>query len=320
MTRSAHVLLATLGLAAIASPASAQGLPDPSSIGQFAQLIRWSGVATSLLVIAGAWVVLRVMAGFVERASRRFSARRLTLQKLNTIARFVIYIGTAIVALGLSLRLDDTVLAVIGGAVAVSVGFAIKDLIASFIAGVIIMLDRPFQVGDRVSFGGEYGDIIAIGLRSVRLQTLDDNTVTIPNNKFLTDMTSCGNYGALDMQVVMDFYIGADQDAARAQELVREAGLTSRFVHLPKPVVVLVNQVIQDSYVAVRLRLKAYVFDTRHEKAFETDVNLRTLTTLREAGIGPPAVLHRQLHSGAVPTGRKARATPVATKTRPGAK
>ena len=284
-----------LGVVVASGPAYAQAPPDAASISQFAQLVRWSGVATSLLVIAGAWIVLRVLAGFVETASRRFSARRLTLQKLNTVARFVIYVGTVFIAIGLSLRLDDTVLAVIGGAVAVSVGFAIKDLIASFIAGVIIMLDHPFQVGDRVSFGGEYGDIIAIGLRSVRMQTLDDNTVTIPNNKFLTDMTSCGNYGALDMQVVMDFYIGADQDVARAQDLVRQAGLTSRFIHLPKPVVVLVNQVIQDSYVAVRLRLKAYVFDTRHEKAFETDVNLRTLTALREAGIGPPAVLHRQL-------------------------
>ncbi|MCA9582994.1 MAG: mechanosensitive ion channel, partial [Myxococcales bacterium] len=163
------------------------------------------------------------------------------------------------------------------------------------VSGIVIMLDRPFQVGDRVSFGGEYGDIQAIGLRSVRLRTLDDNTVTIPNNKFLNDMTSCGNYGDLDMQVVMDFYVGLDQDIDVARQMVTEAALTSRYVHLPKPVVVLVNQVIHENYVAVRLRLKAYVLDTQYEKAFETDVNIRAMRALGERGIKPPAILHRTL-------------------------
>jgi len=117
--------------------------------------------------------------------------------------------------------------------------------------------------------------------------------VTIPNNKFLNDLTSCGNYGALDMQVVMDFYVGIDQDIRLARNIAAEAALTSRYVHLPKSVTVLVNQVIESNYVAVRLRLKAYVLDTRYEKAFETDVNLRLMKAFREARILPPAILHR---------------------------
>ena len=72
----------------------------------------------------------------------------------------------------------------------------------------MIMADRPFQVGDRVSFGGQYGDVTAIGLRSVRVRTLDDSVVTIPNNLFLTDVTTCGNYGVLHMQLHVDLYIG----------------------------------------------------------------------------------------------------------------
>lgn len=286
--------LAGLSLA-LAAPAVAfaQADLDAELVGQFSRVIRWSGVATSLFVLLGAWMLLRIVHEFVERLSRQFSARRLTLQKLRTIFQFTVYVAAGVIVMALSLRLDDKVLAVLGGTIAVSVGFAIKDLVASFIAGVIIMLDRPFQVGDRVSFGGEYGDITAIGLRSVRMQTLDDNTVTIPNNKFLSDMTSCGNYGALDMQVVMDFFVGLDQDIDKARNIVNEAALTSRYVHLPKPIVVLVNQVIQQNYVAVRLRLKAYVLDTQFEKAFETDVNLRVLRAFRAAGVGPPAMLHR---------------------------
>jgi small-conductance mechanosensitive channel len=278
-----------------AGPEDPLAAPDPEVLGEFTRMIRWSGVLTSLIVVVGAVVGIRFVRDLVERMSKQFANRRLLLNKIATILQFIVYVGTAVAVLLLSFRLDAGVLTVIGGTVAVSVGFAIKDLVASFIAGIMIMIDRPFQVGDRISFGGQYGDVTAIGLRSVRLQTLDDNTVTIPNNSFINDITSNGNYGALDMQVVMDFHVGVDQDVGLARSIVNEAAVTSRYVYLPKPIVVLVTQVIADSYVAVRLRLKTYVLDTKYEKAFETDVNLRVLGAFREHGIMPPAVLHRQL-------------------------
>jgi small-conductance mechanosensitive channel len=278
--------MAVLGSSAAFAQDAAQ--VDVSQLGSF---IRWTGVATSLIVIAGAWVLLRLLAGFVSQFGTQFAARRLTMQKIATIAQFLIFIATAAIVLALSFRIDKTVLTLIGGTAAVAIGFAMKDLVASFIAGIIIIMDRPFQVGDRVSFDGFYGDITAIGLRSVRLQTLDDNTITIPNSKFLSDITSSGNYGALDMQVVIDFYIGADQDIDRAREIVNEAALSSRYVFLAKPVVVLVTQQIVQNLVTVRLRLKAYVLDTQHEKAFETDVTLRCLRAMRENGITPPQML-----------------------------
>ncbi|MEX1363612.1 MAG: mechanosensitive ion channel domain-containing protein [Nannocystaceae bacterium] len=264
------------------------------SLDQIARLVKWGGVFTSLLVIVGVILAMRFLHDTVASLSRRFPSRRLLLQKSATIIQFLVYIGASVAVVALSFRLTDSALALIGGTVAVSVGFAIKDVVASFIAGIMIMIDRPFQVGDRVSFGGQYGDITAIGLRSVRLQTLDDNTVTIPNNKFLNEITSNGNYGALDMQVVMDFHVGPDQAVRLARELVTEAAVSSRYVYLDKPVVVLVTQVILETHVALRLRLKAYVLDTRYEKAFETDVHLRVLDAFAAEGIAPPAVLHRR--------------------------
>ncbi len=296
MPRLLHlvVLVAVATLPAVAWGAEPMAdMVEPGAVSQFARMIRWTGVFTSLFVILGAWIVLRVMNDFVERISQQFATRRLLLQKLATITQFVIYVGTGLTVIMLSFRIDERVLAVIGGTIAVSVGFAIKDLVASFIAGIMIMLDRPFQVGDRVSFGGEYGDITSIGLRSVRMQTLDDNTVTIPNNKFLSEITSNGNYGALDMQVAMTFDIGVDQDVTQAREIVTEAAVSSRFVHLPKPVVVHVGQLIHQNHVAMRLTLKAYVLDTKHEKNFQTDVNLRVFEAFRSQGVLPPAMLHR---------------------------
>jgi small-conductance mechanosensitive channel len=272
---------------------AADDTTDFESLDQITQLIRWSGVVTSVIVVAAVTVAMRFLHDTVDGLSRRFTSRRLLLHKTATILQFMIYIIAGLAVVALSFRLTNAVITLIGGTVAVAVGFAIKDVVASFIAGIMIMIDRPFQVGDRVTFGGEYGDITAIGLRSVRLQTLDDNTVTIPNNKFLNELTSNGNYGALDMMVVMDFHIGPDQDVKLAHDLVTEAAVSSRFVFLDKPVVVLVNQVILESHVAIRLRLKAYVLDTRYEKAFETDVNLRVLDAFATEHVAPPAILHR---------------------------
>ncbi len=270
--------------------AKAQETPD---LGKLAGFIRWGGLLLSVPVIVGTAVVLRLVSGVADRITKSFTSRRLLIQKIESFIRFISYIVTAGVCLGLSVRLDSTALTVIGGALAFAVGFAMRDLVAAFIAGVTIMFDRPFQVGDRVEYAGEYGDIIKIGLRSVRMNTLDHNVVTIPNNKILTDVTSCGNYGALEMQVPMDFYVGIDQNIALARELVLEACLTSRYVFLEREVPVLARQVLLNDVVAVHVKARPYVLDTRYEKAFETDVHLRVLDAFRAHGIEPPAVLVR---------------------------
>jgi small-conductance mechanosensitive channel len=257
--------------------------------------INWGGMLVSVFVIIAAGLLLRIVNKIVQNMGEVFAERRLMLQKFNAFWRFGVYIATIVVVIFLSFELSREAITIIGGGTAVAIGFATKDLVASLVAGMMIIIDRPFQTGDRVSFDGHYGDITSIGLRSVKLQTLDDSTITIPNNLFLTAVTSCGNYGVLDMQVVIDFHIGLDQNATLASDLVREAAATSRFVYLPKPIVVLVSQVLLDQCVALRLRLKLYVLDTQYEKAMETDVTLRVMDAFVNHGIRPPAILHRDL-------------------------
>ncbi len=281
-----------VALLAVLAPAAAFAQETPD-IGKLADLVRWGGVLLSIPMLVGAMVVLRVIGDVSARLSVRFANRRPTFQKVESVTRFVIYIGAAMICMGLSIRLDSTALTVIGGALAFAVGFAMRDLVAAFIAGVTIMFDRPFQVGDRVTYAGAYGDIVKIGLRSVRLNTLDDNLITIPNNKILTDVASSGNYGALEMQVPLDFYIGLDQDMRLAMSLIQEACLTSPYIFFDRPVPLLARQQVVQDFVAFHIKARPYVFDCRYEKPFETDVHLRVLQAFREHGIQPPAILHR---------------------------
>ncbi|PQJ89431.1 mechanosensitive ion channel family protein [Aliivibrio sifiae] len=270
--------------------ALAEDAQSIDNLHQFASLIRWSGVAFSFIIVFIAWLLLRFTQSIVDGISSQFAQRRMLMQKLQSFFQFFIYMSTGMTVFMLSFRVDERVLALIGGTLAVSVGFALKDLTASFIAGLTIMIDRPFQVGDRVTFEGHYGDIIAIGLRSVRMQTLNDDIITIPNNKFLNEVAMSGNYGALDMQVVIPFYIGMDQDINTARDIIQEAASSSRYIHLPKPVVVLVKQSITDNYLAIQLTCKAYVVDIKFEKLFETDITLRVMQEFRKSDIFPPTI------------------------------
>lgn len=261
------------------------------------ELVRISGMISGAVALAATWFVVRVLTTTLAKLGTRFTDKRLLLQQIGTLVRFVLYLGGLGIAVALSVRLSREVILALTGTAAVTIGFALKDLAASVLAGIIIIVDRPFQVGDRVNFGGTYGEIASIGLRSVRLITLDDNVVTIPNNKFLTDVVSSGNWGALDMLVQMDFFVGADQDVALAKRLVAECVTSSRYVYLEKPWVVLVNQVLEKEYFAVRLRAKAYVLDVQYEKAFETDVTERVIDAFRDHGVLGPAILHREVAS-----------------------
>jgi small-conductance mechanosensitive channel len=258
-------------------------------------LIHIGNLVTALCIIAATWFIVRLVAAAFSRLGDRFAGKRLTLNHLATLVRFGLYLGGLTLAVALTFDLSQEVLLALTGTAAVTLGFAFKDLAASILAGIIIIIDRPFQVGDRVTFAGVYGEIRSIGLRSVRLYTLDESVITIPNNKFLTDIVSSSNWGALDMLVQTDFFVGVDQDIALAKQLVGECLTSCHYVYPKPPWVVRVNQVFQNNYLAVRLRAKACVFDIKYEKAFESDLTERVLRAFRDHGVQPPAVLYRSL-------------------------
>lgn len=263
--------------------------------------IRVGGIVTGFFILLATWLAARILEATLAKLSERFTHKRLLINQVSTLVRFAIYITGIILAVMASFSLSREVILAITGTAAVALGFALKDLAASVLAGLIIIIDRPFQVGDRVNFNGTYGDIISIGLRSVRLFTLDHNVVTIPNNKFLTDIVSSGNWGDLEMLVQMDFHIGLDQDLALAKRLVGECLTNSPYVFTGKPWEILVNQAAVGDYITLRLRAKAYVMDVQYEKTFETDVTERVMEAFNRYGIRPPTILHRQIPDRASP-------------------
>ncbi len=177
----------------------------------------------------------------------------------------------------------------IGGATAVALGFAFKDYVASLIAGVVALYERPYRVGDWVRIGDTYGEVQSLGLRTVTILTPDDTTVAIPHLKIWTSSIYNANSGQRDLMCVADFYLHPDHDGERVAEALRDVALTSPYVHLDRPVRV----VAAEEPWGTHYRLKAYPIEGRDQFQFSTDLTLRGKALLGRLGVRPalaPAV------------------------------
>lgn len=254
-------------------------------------LVTMLDTSNLLLLLAGffaLWCINWLNRRFCQGLMQTFPSRRFAILQFSTLISFVLYIGGSALLIIHVLNPPREFLIAIGGSAAVALGFALKDVAASLVSGLLLLFDRPFQVGDLVSFDGVYGEITSISLRSVRLQTLDDNTVTIPNSRFITDVVASGNMGATEMMVVTDFHLGLDADVETAREIIRQVIVTSRFAYLKRPVTFAVEEICLANRLALRIRAKAYVLDLRYEKAFQSDITCRVSQLFQQAGITRP--------------------------------
>ena len=233
---------------------------------------------------------VRLLYRATDKLSSRFPAKRLLFLQVATPLSFFMYVFGFAYLFFAVLKPPRELLLALGGGAAVAVGLSLKDLVASLFAGLILLFDRPFQVGDRVQFGDTYGEIKSIGLRAVRLQTLDDSLVTIPNSRFITDTVSSGNAGALDMMITMPFHFALDTNLELVRDILHEIVVTSRFVYMKKPVAIVASEVSLGNLVAIQLTAKAYVIDVRYEKVFQTEVVMRAAQIFKELGIERPSL------------------------------
>lgn len=266
---------------------------DLSGAANVLETIRARGIIIGVVILGVTWFLVRAVSAVVERAGDRFVHRRLLINQAGTLLRFLLYIGGISGAVGASITLSQEVMIALAGTAALTVGFALKDLAASIMAGVTIIVDRPFQVGDRVRFESNEGEITSIGLRSVRILTSDNVLVTIPNNKFLTESVVSLNHGQLDMLIATEFFIAPDQDIALAKRVVEECVTSNRYVYLGKPWNVTVAMVMFEFGPAVRLRATAHVIDVKYDDNYSTDVTERVLQAFQDKGIALPGAPRR---------------------------
>ncbi len=266
----------------------AQAAPEAVDVARALQSVEVDRIVSAVLIVVVGWAINRLIASSLERLGTRLPKRRLLVKKVSSFVRLAVFVlGTY---LAVATALADQKSAAIGvmGTLALALGFALKDTVSSVMAGLLILVDQPFQVGDRIRFADTYGEVKEIGLRTVRVFTLGGRLVSIPNNRFLTEQVSSANDGDLDMMVAMTFYVAVDEDIDLVKKLVYEACVTSKYVFLNKPVVMRVRDEEVSYAFVTRVTCKAYVVDARFEKAYATDVTERVKLAFRRHRIQSP--------------------------------
>lgn len=148
----------------------------------------------------------------------------------------------------------------------VAIGFAAKDTLSNLIAGILLIIDRPFEIGDRIevwsapSGSASWGDVIDIGLRATKIKTTDNIIIVIPNNEIMK--RDIVNYTLISTSIRIRINIGVayNTDIELAKKLVLQVANEVEWVQDSPPPKVVVRNFGESS---VDLQLRAWIGDAR---------------------------------------------------------
>ena len=236
------------------------------------QIISVEKIIWAIVFFIVGLYLIKFITKLLDKISEKSTSYRITIKGIIPVIRilgwaFVFYL----IITGIFSPPAQTVFAILAS-LGIAVGFAAQDIFKNIFGGIMIIFDRPFQVGDKIGLGEHYGEVIKIGLRSTRIVTPDDSTVTIPNGDLMSKSVSNSNSGEPNCQVVAELYLPIDIDTEMVRQIALEAAQVSKYVYLNKPIVVLFFNEVKERKSFLKMRLKAYVMDIRYEFAFKSDM------------------------------------------------
>ncbi len=257
------------------------------------ELISFTKIFNALLLLFITYFVNKYVTIILDTLSEKATNYRLFIKRLAPISRITIWsVAIYIVIAGIVAPPFETVIT-IAASIGIAVGFASQDILRNIFGGIMIILDRPFQVGDKIQVGDHYGEVLSIGLRSSRVVTPDDSIVSIPNGELMNRAVSNSNSSALDCQVVAEIFLPATTDVQKVKDIAYKAVYSSSFTYLNKPVVVIVLNEIQNNRFIMKLRVKAYVVDIRYEFMFKSDITEMIIEECNKHGYIPDGALSK---------------------------
>ena len=240
----------------------------------------------SILVLVLFRFAIRGVIWILETLAERSVRRRLTFKWLIPITRMLLWGVAAYLIVRTIFRVDAQGILAASAALGVALGFAAQDLLKNVFGGLIVVFDQPFQVGDKISVGGTYGEVVSIGLRSTRIVTADDDFVSVPNSQVVEEQVANANAGELNCQVLTNLHLPGRVDERAAKEIAFEAAVNSKYVFLGKPIQVFIEDEFHTTFVT-RVKVRAYVLDPRLEFLLRSDITERARDGFRAAGLAP---------------------------------
>jgi len=260
-------------------------LTEQVGIDKIRDLISFEKIIGSLFVLLVGFFLLKIITKILQYIAEKSTRYRISYKGTIPIVRLlgwsiIIYIIIAVI-----IKLPFETVIAVSASLAIAIGLAAQDLVKNVIGGIMILFDRPFQVGDKIQVGNNYGEVLSIGLRSTRIVTGDDSTVSIPNSDIMNQSVSNSNSGEPNCQVVAEIYLPIDVDTIAVRDTALEVAKVSKYVYLNKPISVLFFNEVKERRSYLKMRLKAYVMDIRYEFAFKSEMTELIIKELLNDGI-----------------------------------
>lgn len=249
-------------------------------------------VAQALAILLATVVLSRVIRRILK--ARIFAASRITPGAQASMARVVHYaflLVGAFIAVE-HLGIDLTALAALGAVLMVGIGFGLQNVTSNFISGLILLFERPIQVGDFVEVGGVLGTVAAINARSTTVETPDNVAIIVPNSNFIQENVTNWSYKDTRTRIHIPVGVVHSTDTRVVESTLLEAARShAEILKDPEPAVQF--REIGDS--ALTFRLLAWVADPRRQFAIRSDLYFAVAEAFRANGI-ELAYPQRDLH------------------------
>jgi len=240
--------------------------------------------------------VFAMTSRLLQRLLRAQVFSRMSLDKgmqytLTRITHYLIMIIGAVVAFQF-IGIDLTGLAIILGFLSVGIGFGLQNITSNFVAGLILLLERPIKVGDRIMVGNQEGDVVEINMRSTTIRTLNNVAVIVPNSEFVSAKLENWSYG--DETVRMDVNVGVsyESDLETVIRSLREvAAEHPEVLKKPAPDVLLTG--FGDS--AWNMRLRVWLGDSQRHLEVQSEINCAIVRKFQQNRVEIPFP-QRDLH------------------------
>ncbi len=245
-------------------------------------------IVWSVIFLIIGYLGIRFISFILESIAEKTTKYRITIKGLVPIVKILGWVFVLFIIIAGIIQPPISTVIAVTASIAIAVGFAAQDILKNVFGGIMILIDRPFQVGDKIEAGNYYGEVVEIGLRSIRLVTPDDSLVSVPCGELMTQSVSNANVGELNCQVVAEIYLPITVDTERVRQIAIEAAQVSKYIYLNKPIVVLFFNEVKERRSYLKMRLKAYVADIRYEFTFKSDMTELVMKTLLQEKIISP--------------------------------
>jgi len=250
------------------------------------------GIWTILVFFPISRFVGHVMATFEQKVMSR-SDTALDETALPMVNRFIRFLVIAVGVLLALPQLGISIAPLLGGAgvLGLALSFAAKDTLSNLIAGVLLIMDRPFKVGDRIELWnapretGTWGDVIEIGLRATKIRNPDNLVVVVPNNEIMRRDIINYTMSGDDIRLRIPFSCAYESDIERAKALLKEVAPTVKGVKMdPAPIVIVRGFGPSE----VNLQLRVWIMEARSRRRIADEITEKAMVAFAGAGVEIP--------------------------------